>query len=88
MSATEPRYTLRLDLFASAGELQISEEELAGDRKEELARLLEDLSALSPAEVAEETDRVFERHTFALCGPCREVLHARLQRCRAGATTH
>jgi hypothetical protein len=82
------RFTLRLDLFASAGEVRVSEEELDRSQEEEIRRLLEELSAMSPAEVEEETDRVFERHTFTLCGPCRERLHARLQRSQAGVVTH
>ncbi len=74
-------YTLRIDLFAGT-ELEISEEELQKDRRQEFEQLLEQLEYMDADEISEETAKVFERYTFSLCPICRARFHGLLKALR------
>lgn len=76
-------YTLRVELFASAKPPVFSEEDLLADHRAAWEELLEAMGQMTPREVEEEEDKVFERHEFSLCPRCREIYHAQLKRLTA-----
>jgi len=77
-------YTLRIDLFASAGPLEPDDDDLRRDHAPEFEWLLARLQHMSAAEVLAEERRVFERFTFRLCPTCRQVLADRLRTIQLG----
>lgn len=72
-------YTIRVDLFAEARAPEFDDEDLVADTAVEWQRLMDELSAMNPAEVDEETAKVHERHEFRLCGRCRQAFHEQLK---------
>ena len=77
--AGKQTYILRIDLFAAPEELKVSQEEIEKDRRGEFEKLMEQLEAMDAEAMQEETDKVFERHIYALCPICRARFHGLLR---------
>lgn len=68
MSANDVhRYIVRVEVFAAAEGLTISEEELARDHKAEIERIVSDLKQADPDQIEDEVYRSFR---FDLCSAC------------------
>ena len=88
INSNQQIYTMRLDLFAAAEDLQISAEELGQNRADEIKQLLERLKDMDAEQIEEESDRIFERHTYTLCAICRAELHNLLRGTPLSEQTH
>ena len=74
-------FTLRMDFFpAIEPSLTLSEEDIEGDARAELERLMEKMAAMDDAQAREQEKLVFTRHEYVLCRRCRDRLVARLER--------
>ncbi len=68
----EGRFVVRIEVFAPAGPLEITDEDLRTDHADEIRRLIEQLSRMTAQEVEDGVYRLFR---FNLCPPCqREYL--------------
>ncbi len=68
LEANDPaRYIVRVEAFAAAGPLEITEADLKRDHKAEIKRLIDQLKQTSPDEVE---DQVYRAFRFDLCGGC------------------
>jgi len=72
-------YTLRVDLFAAKGDLEVLADEMGRNRSAEIESLVAKLEDMDEDELEEQEQRVFERHTFTLCAVCRAEIHDRLR---------
>lgn len=61
------RYVVRVEVFAAADHLSISEEDLRRDHRDEIERLLNQLEDMNPDDVEDQTYRAFR---FDLCRDC------------------
>jgi hypothetical protein len=74
MSANDPnRYIVKIEAFASAGPVEITQEDLRKDHREEIRRLLDTLSRQSQDQIE---DSVYRAFRYDLCIGC----HARFLR--------
>ena len=69
-------YALKIEMFALAGPLEFSAQDLKKDYQSELQELIEKLESL---DVDEAEDQVHESYQFVLCAACRHDLHKRLK---------
>jgi hypothetical protein len=68
MSANDPnRYILKIEAFAAAGPVEITQEDLRRDHKEEIRRLLDTLSRQSQDQIE---DSVYRAFRYDLCTAC------------------
>ncbi len=66
------RFVVKIEVFAAADHLTITEEDLKRDHRAEIARLIDQLDKMDPDEVEDKTYRAFR---FDLCADChREYL--------------
>lgn len=72
----EQGYGLNIEMFALAEPLDITEEDLKKDYKQELESLIEKMENV---DVSEAEDQVHEVYQFVLCWKCRNYLHKRLK---------
>jgi len=69
-------YTLRVEMFASAKDLEFTDEDLKGNHLEKIEKLIEEMDGM---DVDELNDQVYENYEFDLCPDCREYFHRRLK---------
>lgn len=62
------RYVLKLEVMAAYDPMELTSEDLAVDRREEIADLIAQLRKLDPQELE---DSVYKKLTFDLCPVCR-----------------
>ena len=62
-------YTLRVEMFASAKDLEFTDEDLKGNHLEKIEKLIEEMEGM---DVDELNDQVYENYEFDLCPDCRE----------------
>jgi len=66
------RYIVKIEVFAAYDPLEITREDIARAGKDEMARLIESMGKMDPAELE---DQVYRRFQFDLCPRCqREYL--------------
>jgi len=70
-------YTLRIQLFAEAGTVDITPDDLAADHERRLKELYEAAANADPQDLM---DEVFESFTLTICLRCRADLHADFKR--------
>ncbi len=70
-------YTLRVQLYAEAGTVYITPDDLHQDHQKALKQLYEDAANSDPQELM---DEVFESYTLTVCPRCRRELHEHLNR--------
>lgn len=63
-------FILKIEAFAAAGQLEITQEDLARDHQADMRRLLDDLSKRSMDEIE---DQVFRQLRFDLCPACHKT---------------
>jgi hypothetical protein len=68
----ETMFSLRIEMFAEAGPIEIDIEELEGDHMAMMEQLIEHLEDVDPEEAA---DEVYEEYTFLVCNRCRRYMH-------------
>ncbi|MBN1517746.1 hypothetical protein JXA32_14375 [Candidatus Sumerlaeota bacterium] len=68
-------FTLRISLFAEAGALEFSEEDLEQDHMAQLKAMVEQMQNMSEHQVEEAADEVYEDYQFTLCDKCRKEIH-------------
>ncbi|HUT23663.1 MAG TPA: hypothetical protein VM492_04895 [Sumerlaeia bacterium] len=69
-------YRMKIEILADPSPPEFTAEDLALDFKEEMARLIEQMSQMDPDEVE---DEVYEAYLFTLCAKCRERVHRDLR---------
>ncbi len=67
------RFIVRLEVYASAGHIDL-DREAVGDSRQELDRVLQGLAAADPDEIEDQTYRMLR---FDVCDACRRELLAR-----------
>lgn len=72
MPKKQVMFSLRIELFAEAGPLEIDADDLAQDHVEKMKQLIEQLEEVDPQEAA---DEVYEEYVFSLCAKCRSEMH-------------
>jgi hypothetical protein len=72
----EDRYTMKIELFASKGTLEITEEDLQKDHRAEIERLTEEMAKQDPRKLMAE---VYCSYTLDLCPACRKAVYRRLE---------
>ncbi len=71
LGANDPqRYIVKLEVYAAAGHVELTEEELA-DPQGELSKVMDSLAQADPDEVEDQTYRSFR---FDVCNTCRREL--------------
>ena len=63
------RYILRIELFAAAEHLQVSQQDLARDPRAEIRKILDQLQQADPDQ---NEDQVFRAFRFDLCADCHQ----------------
>jgi hypothetical protein len=66
----EIRYEVRIEVKAAYDPMNLSDQDLAKDFREEIARVLQQLEGMSPAEAQNQVYRLFE---FDLCPACQRM---------------
>lgn len=66
----EIRYLVRIEVVCAYDPMEITEDDLAADRTEEIRRLLGKMSGLTEQQVM---DSVYRKYQFDLCPPCQAV---------------
>jgi len=61
------RFVIKIEAFAAADQLTITEEDLARDHRAEMRRIVQQLDSMSPDAVEDQTYRMFR---FDLCREC------------------
>ena len=69
-------FTLQLRMFAEAGPLDITPDDLAEDHQRRMEELAKEMEEASPQELM---DEVFESYTLTICGKCRKEFHDTFQ---------
>jgi len=64
------RFVVKVEVFAAADHLDITEEDLKRDHRAEIARILEGLDKMDPDDVEDQTYRAFR---FDLCRDCHKA---------------
>ena len=64
------RFVVKVEVFAAADPLTITEEDLKRDHRAEIARLIDQLERMDPDEVE---DQVYRSFRFDLCRQCHEA---------------
>jgi hypothetical protein len=70
-------YTLRLQLFAEAGTVHITPDDLAEDHERRIRELYKEAEGTDPQDLM---DEVYESYTLTICAGCRKELHGDLSR--------
>lgn len=70
-------FFMKIQIYADPVPPDITEEELAGDHKAEMERLIEQMESMRPQDAE---DEVFESYLFTLCAVCRKVLHDEMRK--------
>lgn len=70
--AYAPAFTLRVQMFAEAGPVEITPDDLAEDHERRLKELYEQAENADPQELM---DEVFESYTLTICPRCRNEFH-------------
>lgn len=65
-------YSLRLQLFAEAGPLDLTPDDLAEDHERRMKEIVEQAKGQDPQDLM---DEVFESYTLTVCLKCREKFH-------------
>jgi hypothetical protein len=70
LKSSEIRYEVKIEVKAAYDPLNLTDEDLAQDFREEIARVLRQLEGLSVAEAQDQVYRVFQ---FDLCPACQRA---------------
>lgn len=65
------RFIVKLEAFAAAGPVELTPEDLARDRSDEINQVIDQLNDADPDEIEDQTYRVLK---FDLCGSCHRTL--------------
>jgi len=65
-------YTLRMQLFAEAGTIHLTPDDLAEDHERRMREVIEEATERDPQELM---DEVFESYTITVCRKCRDEFH-------------
>ena len=79
---SETLYEMIVSLRAEPSPTISLEEAEQPDLLEEMRRLVDAMEQMTPEQVEEATDQVFEEHHFLLCPQCRHETHAWLKQRR------
>jgi hypothetical protein len=71
------KYIIKIEMYASADPIVITDEMLKEDPVEKLEELVEEMERVDPQELE---DQIFEAYEFELCPACREGFHRDLIR--------
>lgn len=77
-------YWVRLEIFASPDQPEITPEDLERDHKAEMKRLIERMEAIGPDECEAQ---VYEAYRFVVCPACRNYFHEHLKDRRTSETS-
>jgi hypothetical protein len=69
-------FTLQLRMFAEAGPLDITPDDLAEDHQRRMEELVKEMEDENPQELM---DQVFESYTLTICPKCRTEFHGNFQ---------
>ena len=72
VAAKQTMFSLRIEMFAETGTLEIDSDDLAQDHVANMEKLIQELEEIDPEEAA---DEVYEEYTFSVCGRCRRSMH-------------
>lgn len=75
-SGQEQMYSIRIELFARTGPLDLTLDDLLADHTAQIEKLVEEMDN---ADVDEATDQVHEAYLFEICTPCRQRFHRLLK---------
>ena len=68
LSDEDVRYVVKVEVFAAYDPMEVTEDDLNKDHKQEIADLLSEMENMDPAEIEE---GVYKRLRFDLCAACR-----------------
>jgi len=66
-------FILKIEVYAAAGKLEFTEEDLRRDHRTEMETVIRDLARVSPDEIE---DQVYRAFRFDLCPPCHRAFLA------------
>jgi len=76
ISSNEIQFMIKIEIFASPGSLEFTEEEI---QQNHISKMKELIEALEDIDVEEATDEVWEGYKFILCKKCRIEFHKNLK---------
>lgn len=65
------RYILKMEVYAAYDPMELTSQDLAGDRRKELAELIEKMKGMDPEELEDSVHRMM---SFDLCPPCQRAI--------------
>jgi hypothetical protein len=72
-----PRFTMKMELFASKDDLYFTEADLQKDLRAEMEQLIRQMENMDAEQL---TDEVHVRFEFDMCGSCRKKLYQQFRR--------